>query len=585
MFDWILKKEDIIDWFHIPQQLCGSSSSATTNNIAGPELCGSTLPSLAKNINSNAFESQNTANDNRQNDHFFIQQLRSSPSMLSSSSRLTSASRADKRTDQQSIESETLPDSDDEGERNERFMIKNNRYNTRFLICVVVALFLIMFAIGLGLSITVNNRNASKSSNVASSSSNSSSISSVTTSNINNIFDSLSNTQQSEEIISNENDGNNNKNDYTSNTDYLVGAYYYPWHGENFHNGDGYLRQDLIPPQQPTLGEYNDSNPQVIAQHMKWFRQANIGLLVTSWWGPNKTEDKNTKNVIMEHDDIGNLKIALHYETTGRIKDNSDMSVPRSDMQYMCENYFDHPNYYKINGRPVLFVYVTRVLHREGVLEEALLTMRSEASKCGHNLYLIGDQVFQSAPDPDDIFVPFWYFDAVTNYDVYGSSGRPEGYAGKEAVDKYYSEQEKWRDQAFKENCRYIPPVSPGYNDRSVRLENDHPPLSRRMTSESEEGSLFWYQLKRALQLVDPLVDNMILVNSFNEWHEDTQIEPAVSIGSAAAAATEPELLTGGLEYVGYGELYLDILGAATSNNKDTDLFDYLYDDNCDGNS
>jgi hypothetical protein len=57
--------------------------------------------------------------------------------------------------------------------------------------------------------------------------------------------------------------------DYTSGSDYLVGVYYYPWHGKDFHNGQGYLRKDLIPPQLPMLGEYDDSDPDVIAQHME----------------------------------------------------------------------------------------------------------------------------------------------------------------------------------------------------------------------------------------------------------------------------------------------------------------------------
>ncbi len=69
--------------------------------------------------------------------------------------------------------------------------------------------------------------------------------------------------------------------DYTMRTDYLVGAYYYPWHQNDFHNGDGYLRQELLPPQAPTLGEYDDSDPEVISQHLAWFRKSNIGLVVT----------------------------------------------------------------------------------------------------------------------------------------------------------------------------------------------------------------------------------------------------------------------------------------------------------------
>ncbi|KAG7354339.1 glycosyl hydrolase family 99 protein [Nitzschia inconspicua] len=366
------------------------------------------------------------------------------------------------------------------------------------------------------------------------------------------------------------------KYDYTANSDYLLGVYYYPWHGDNFHNGDGYVRKELTPQHQPTLGEYNDSDPKVIAQHMKWFRQANIGLLVTSWWGPNRLEDSNTKDVIMEHEDIGNLKIALHYETQGRLVRGSSIENAKTDIEYMCEHYFDHPNYYseyKIDGKPVIFIYISRVLESLGTLEEALLTMRSTANKCRQSLYLIGDSVFQSAPDPTVPHFPFWYFDAVTNYDVYGSAGRPEGHVGMERVDNYYQQQAEWKKQALKDGCHYIPAVSPGYNDRAVRLERDHPPLSRRITADAEEGSLLHYQLKHAKELVESEVDNMILVNSFNEWHEDTQVEPVVG-----DPASTPFVYTKGLEYVGYGELYLDILAAATSKDEnDHSKFDYLY--------
>ncbi|MGK3737125.1 MAG: glycoprotein endo-alpha-1,2-mannosidase [Bacillariaceae sp.] len=585
MFDWIIKPSDIT-------QVCDSLPTINT------ELCSGGVSSL---LNKNKNKNKNDANKLLTDEKKYntpvaapaddLQQLRSNPSVVDrcGSSKLSSVSISDnnnnnnnlnkKSSDQRSIGSDTLPDGSDDDDDDDDNNNKGDRQGKRRFswtyVYVAVAL-LALFLIGLSSAFIVRNRINSKSST--------SSIDNATKTNIDNdnknedvISATPSDVSVSEDIAGAGNEDGNNNYDYTSNTNYLVGAYYYPWHGDSFHNNDGYLRQDLIPPQQPALGEYNDSNKQVITQHMKWFRQSNIGLLVTSWWGPNRLEDKNTRNVIMEHEDIGNLKIALHYETTGRIKDNSDMSVARSDMQYICNNYFDHPNYYKINGRPVLVMYITRKLHTAGVLEEAILTMRSEASKCGHNVYLIGDQVFQTAPDPDEVFVPFWYFDAVTNYDVYGSNGRPEGYVGKEAVDNYYSEQEKWREQAIKENCRYIPSVSPGYNDRSVRLENDHPPLSRRVTADSEEGSLFWYQLKKALPLVDPMVDNIILVNSFNEWHEDTQIEPAVRVNSASASSTtEPENLTGGLEYTAYGELYLDILGAATSKYEDADIFDHL---------
>jgi hypothetical protein len=168
---------------------------------------------------------------------------------------------------------------------------------------------------------------------------------------------------------------------------------------------------------------------------------------------------------------------------------------------------------------------------------------------------LIGDHVFDSAPDEAGIYVPFWYFDAVTNYDVYGSMGKPSPYAGLTVVDQYYSDQEQWRARAHENGCGYIPAVSPGYNDRGVRFASDHPPLSRKLSETSTEGSLFAYQLNKAKLLVDPAVDNLLVVNSFNEWHEDTQIEPATGETTNA-----PFNLTQGVYYEGYGELYLNLL-------------------------
>jgi hypothetical protein len=72
----------------------------------------------------------------------------------------------------------------------------------------------------------------------------------------------------------------------TSNFEYYtsqirVGAYYYPWHGSNFHNFGGYVRSQLVPQQLPALGEYDDTDPETIRQHLAWSQQANIGLWVT----------------------------------------------------------------------------------------------------------------------------------------------------------------------------------------------------------------------------------------------------------------------------------------------------------------
>ena len=342
-----------------------------------------------------------------------------------------------------------------------------------------------------------------------------------------------------------------------------VGAYYYPWHGKNFHNDGGYLREQLS--QMPQLGEYDDTDPAVIRQHLAWSQYANIGLWVTSWWGKGKIEDKTTKKVILKVIEGTTHKIALHYETQSRLKGkNGDKTTHRviDDINYICDTYFNHPNYFRINGRPVLVLYLTRILDDvPGLFEKTLLLVRTAAAKKGHAIYLIGDQAFGKPPVVNNTLTyeadSFDYLDAITNYDVYGSMGR--GYVNNDAIHTFYDKQWIWRRLAMKEDCAFIPSVTPGYNDLGVRPEAKHIPLSRRLSAMSTEGSFFEASLKRAIGLVDPSAENLLLVNSFNEWHEDTQIEPCVG-----DTTDKPYDLTAGLKYEAYGTLYLDILKRMT---------------------
>jgi len=343
--------------------------------------------------------------------------------------------------------------------------------------------------------------------------------------------------------------------------DLTVGVYYYPWHaGSDFH-GRRYLREHLVPVQLPALGEYNDREPEVIGQHLEWCEYAGISLWVSSWWGPGKKEDITLKDYILEHPGLGDMKIALFYETTGRIPDFTDLSKVSADITYIAENYFNHPNYYTIDGRPVLFVYLTRVLSNRGLLDETMDLMRAAANSSGYDIYIVGDQVFGQPPSSADQLA---LLDAATNYDVYGSSGA-RMYATQQKVDNYYAAQAGWKSKAKAVGTAFIPATAPGFNDTGVR--DGHVPLSRKLTESDEFGSLFRAMVEKAVTMVDPAANNLFLVTSWNEWHEDTQIEPV-----AAAPATSvddsgtQEAYTYGMEYEGYGTRYLDIIREALGN-------------------
>jgi glycoprotein endo-alpha-1,2-mannosidase len=361
-------------------------------------------------------------------------------------------------------------------------------------------------------------------------------------------------------------------------SDIRVGAYYYPWHSDDFHRGQGYLREKIE--QCPLLGEYDDREKQTISKHLAWSRQANIRLWVTSWWGPDSREEETLQGSILNHEELGDHSIALFYETTGRVKEerrdleyqlrqNSSRALKKSrysldnvkpDIEYICKNYFNHPNYLRVNDKPVLFLYLTRRYESAGVLEELIGLMRE--AKCDQELYLVGDHAFRypEAYIVEGDYPPFDVLDAITNYDVYGSIGVKDIYAGNEEVQEHYEWQSQWKELAKQQGCDFIPSVTPGYNDLGVRPQMEKMPMSRRLNADSAPGSLFGFSLEHAIPLVDPDAGQILMVNSFNEWHEDTQIEPAVGEGTSL-----PAELTRGLDYEGYGDLYLNILRNYTS--------------------
>lgn len=324
-----------------------------------------------------------------------------------------------------------------------------------------------------------------------------------------------------------------------------VGAYFFPWHSDDFDNE--YLRGALG--QGPYLGEYNTSDGSIISRHLSWSRYAGISLWAMSWWGPNSREDKTIKGSILSHEQLGDHKLALFYESRGRLHLDGPMSMGNvvSDVEYMCDEYFRHSNYYHIDGRPVLFLYLTRALEEMELLEGFIVLIRS--TSCGRELYLVGDH---ASGDVSNSPALAW-LDAISTSDVYGAI-QSYPYAGTDAIDTFFDAQRNWKEAAV--NTGFIPCISPGYNTIGASTDSRQTPLSRRIAANATEGSFFQESLKRAIQLVDQSAGSLLMINSWNQWRDDTQIEPTAS-GSVTNA---PDNITGGLSYEAYGQLYLEIL-------------------------
>jgi hypothetical protein len=344
-----------------------------------------------------------------------------------------------------------------------------------------------------------------------------------------------------------------------------VGAYYYPWYG-SFSGGHAWtrtFREHLVPQQPPALGHYNSRASATIEAQIDESHRGNISFWAMSWWGPHSAEDETIRSYILAHPRAAELHYAIHYESTGRLGnvDHPTLKNFVPDFQYLAQNYFKNPNYLKIKERPVVFVYLTRAYFNTQASRDAVANLRQAMrSQFDVDPYLVGDDVFPGQTNAKR--AALW--DAITDFDVYGSALQSKG-STTAAVSALSEQFQSARKMTQSIHVGFIPTVSPGFNDSAVR--SGHPATPRYLTDVpgAAEGSLYSALLNQAaLPNLDEATGNLLMVSTFNEWHEDTQIEPTIVAASTAVDDSVKDAYTNRYTYAGYGNLYLDSLRAAT---------------------
>jgi hypothetical protein len=148
-------------------------------------------------------------------------------------------------------------------------------------------------------------------------------------------------------------------------------AFYYPWYGTpdvsgnwrhwNEGNSSGQIphdpnitltdgRRDIAAEDYPLLGPYDSNNESVIEQHVRWAKEAGINCFIVSWWGINDFTDNASKH-------IRNVCERNNFKFTFYIENATSVSQTENDIKYILDNYANSSAYYKIDGRPVIYVY------------------------------------------------------------------------------------------------------------------------------------------------------------------------------------------------------------------------------------
>ncbi len=286
-------------------------------------------------------------------------------------------------------------------------------------------------------------------------------------------------------------------------------AFYYGWYGNPSHSGR-WLHWEEVDPQRkqiassthyPTLGAYDSNDPKVLEQHCRWAKQAGLDGFIYSWWGKEGYEAKPLTPLLASAQ-RHRLQVGLYYELVPKPGDPSSVVAEWVDL---LERFGAHPAYLKVEGKPVLFVY-GRAMEQLSIPQWAqVLVEVGRQYKSG--VFAIADQLSRSACR---------VFDGVHTYITVGALEAKPIQAVRETTERHFRESAHNTSEFARLFCVT---VIPGYDDTKIRRPG--------AKVERYKGELYRQQWEAVLNL-NP---DWVLVTSFNEWHEGSEIEPSVEHG------------------------------------------------------
>ena len=271
------------------------------------------------------------------------------------------------------------------------------------------------------------------------------------------------------------------------------------WRDTTWNNAGNYPgKGDIGANYYPALGEYSSNDPEIIYKHMEQIREAGIGVLAVSWWGENSYTDKSVKTYLDIAQQFG-LKLTFHiepvYKTALEFK---------NILEYLAKSYGNHPALFKHNGKPMYYIYDSGKVK----FPEWNKLLGSE-----------GELTIRNTP-LDGVFIGHWErerdggFFLKSGFDGFYTYYASEGFM-------YGCTSSNWPTLARfakENNLLFIPCPGPGYIDTRIR------PWNAKNTEAREKGKYYERMFMNAVK-ADP---DYIGITSFNEWHEGTQIEPAI---------------------------------------------------------
>jgi len=290
-------------------------------------------------------------------------------------------------------------------------------------------------------------------------------------------------------------------------------AFYYGWYGTPRISGKWRHWQDVNSTTQhidnstdfPKFGAYDSHDPAIVDRQAEAAHAAGITGFIASWWGRASFEDQGLP-LLLSAARRHKLAVSAYYEKIAGDDAASRIGAAIGDIDYLLAQYSSDKAWLRFSGRPVLFVYGRALRELSFADWRVVIAQVRRDNPAG--IVLIAD-----SPDPGYITT----FDGASTYNI---TGRTKF--------KSPSEIAAWAQAAYPKMVTAglgrvtTVTIIPGYDDRSLGRLSPRPVTSR-------WGGETYRVLWRAAIAAVP---DWVLLTSWNEWHEGSELEASVEYGS-----------------------------------------------------
>ncbi len=330
-------------------------------------------------------------------------------------------------------------------------------------------------------------------------------------------------------------------------SEYEIGALYFP----GWYQGHSWSRVwNRCPVRRPLLGWYNESSPEVIDWQIKWSVENGIQYYLVDWyWNKGNQHLEHWIKGFQQAKYKSYLKWAMMWANHNGPGSHS-LEDQAKVTQYWIDNYFNTPEYYCIDGKPVVMIWSPAGMDRDVIEIEkknghelkrgegvkALLDLsRKMARKAGFKgIYFVAMKWPEASTDAADIQ---WLADAgfeMTSIYHFMDDGGKAVTRRKFSFDLVVEASKPfWEKRNATGILPFLPNLSTGWDDRPW---NDHCWIAERTPEKFAE---LCRQFKRFSKQSG--IKRAVLA-PVNEWGEGSYAEPCREFGFGMYEAVRDNL-------------------------------------------